>query len=318
MRFLRRSDYYRLIQADELTTILSTAKDQGGYDPDQLLIDLENGAREEISSYLSARYDIDRIFGDLPVYDPTATYYGQQRVQYHEAAWSSATNYALGARVSNGGSIYESLVANNLNHATTDTTKWKFVCLDYAIFWVSLPYQEFQEFTNYAAGSQVWFKDNYTYTAKQNTQGHYLNDAVYSTYGADLRQPALDVNQTTFNADISNTTYWTKSGSKYSVSGVLPTDGTKWTAGDNRSALIIEHMIDIVLFKLFSAVVPRSIPELRILRYNGADVNSNGGAIGWLKKVAGGDISANLYEVYPQQGMPVVFGSGGPKMTNMY
>jgi hypothetical protein len=319
MRFLRNSDY-RLIAPDELDVLLTQAVGSSGYDKTQILIDFENGAIEEISSYIMARYDVARIFSDTPVWDSTKTYSGQNRVQYHESAWDSATTYSANARVSYLGSIYNSTAGANTNHLPTDITKWTFVCLDYALFYVSIPYPEFQEFSNYPKGSQVWFKDNYTYLALQDTQGAKLGDAYFSTYGADTT--TTDLQNSLYSApaqDITNKYVWSKSTLPYTVTaGTLPTDGTKWTAGDNRSQLLLEHIVDIVLFKLCATVVPRSIPEIRILRYNGNDVNSNGGAIGWCKKIAGGDIEASLYNVYKQQGLATVYGSSSPKQVNTY
>lgn len=314
MRFLRKSDYYRLIQPNDLTTLLSTAS-QAGYDPDQLLIDSENAAIEMVKSYLSARYDLTRAFSDTPVFSTSTTYYATERVQYHETAYSTSSTYALNARVSYSGSIYRCTTAVTTPEAF-DAAKWTFVCLDYALFYVTLPYAEFLPLTNYLSGAQVWWSDNYTYTALRNTKGEPLSAAVYSYYGADLEN---DPNQPAYKDDVSNTAVWSKSASKYSVlAGTLPTDATKWTAGDNRSQLLIEHIIDITLFNLYSTISPRNIPELRLIRFDGNDRHQNGGAMGWLKKVADGVVAAQLPEKYPIQGLPVVFSSGAPKNINFY
>ena len=317
MRFLKNSDY-RLIAPDELDVLLTQAVGNSGYSKSQMLQDFENGAIEEISSYIMARYDVARIFTDTPVWNSGTTYYGQQRVEYHEPAFNPATIYTIGQRVSEAGSIYSS-IAGSAAHAF-NAAEWTFVCLDYALFYVSIPYPEFQEFANYSKGSQTWFKDNHTYLALQDTQGAKLGDAYYSTYGADTT--TTDVGGSIYSKptqDITNQYVWAKSTLPYTVvAGTLPTDGTKWTPGDNRSQLLIEHIVDIVLFKLCATVVPRSIPEIRILRYNGNDVNSNGGAIGWCKKIANGDIEANLYNVYKQQGLSIVWGSSAPKQINTY
>lgn len=314
MRFLRKSDYYRLIQPNDLTTLLSTAT-QAGYDSDQLLIDAENGAIELVKSYLSARYDLDRAFTDTPVWAAATTYYGQNRVQYHEPAYSATATYAVNDRVSYNGSIYKCITAITTPEAFT-AAKWTFVCLDYALFYVTLPYPEWQPFTNYTAGDQVWWKDDYTYTALRDAKGQLLNAAVYSKPGADLNN---DPNQPSVLEDPANTAYWQKSASKYSVvAGTLPTDATNWTAGDNRSQLLIEHIIDIALFNLYSTISPRNIPELRMIRYDGNRPNQVGGAIGWLKKVCAGEVMAQLPEKYTQQGLPLVFSSGAPKQINTY
>lgn len=61
MRFLRNTDYYRLIQPNDLDALLLSAND-AGYDGNQLLIDSENTAIEIIKNALCARFDLDRIF----------------------------------------------------------------------------------------------------------------------------------------------------------------------------------------------------------------------------------------------------------------
>ena len=190
MRFLRTTDYYRLIQPKELTTLLQTAV-TAGYDGTQLLIDSENAAIEEIRGYLSARYDLNRLFSDTPIYDPTATYFAQSRVQYHEVAYNATATYAVGYRVSFNNNIYQCSIAVTVAEAF-NPTKWTFVCLDYAIFSAILPFAEFKEFLDYPKTTSVWFSDNYTYTALQNSKGQLLNSAFYSEYGADKDVRATD------------------------------------------------------------------------------------------------------------------------------
>jgi len=51
------------------------------------------------------------------------------------------------------------------------------------------------------------------------------------------------------------------------TAGELPTDPAKWTAGDNRSQLIIRHMIYHVVFHIFHLVNARMIPEFVTLDY---------------------------------------------------
>lgn len=315
MRFLRTSDYYRLIQPNDLDALLLSATN-AGYDGEQLLIDSENTAIELISSYIKQRYDVTRIFTDTPDFDNATTYYAQNRVQYHEPAYNATLTYSIGDRRSYNNKIYEANTTIGTPEAF-NAAKWDFVCLDYALYYVTLPYPEFLPFANYVASNQVWSSDNYTYTALKNTTGQSLNNVVYSEYGADKNTSNYEPN-TIYAQDLTNSFSWQRSVSKYSITSILPTDGTKWTEGDNRSQLIIQTVIDIALFNLFSAISPRNIPELRLIRYDGNDKNANGGAIGWLKKIASGTISAELPERNPVQGLPIVWGSSFPKSNNLY
>jgi hypothetical protein len=309
MRFLRKTDYYRLIQPNDLETLLQSAV-EAGYNGEQLLIDSELSAMETIKSYLAARYDLDRAFSDTPVFDISKSYYAQSRVQYHEPTYSTSSTYPLNARVSINGNIYECTTAITAAEPFT-ISNWKFICLDYALFYVLNPAPEFQELTNYPTGSVVWFSDNYTYTALRDTTGQSLNMSVYSEYGADRS------GEYTLKEDVANSAYWLRN-SLYSFSGALPTDGTRWALGDNRNALLVEKVIDISLYNLWTVAAPRNIPEVRIIRYHGRSVNDDSCAMGWLKAVASGDISANIPGKYPIQGLSIVFNTGTPKQINTY
>ena len=64
-----------------------------------------------------------------------------------------------------------------------------------------------------------------------------------------------------------------------------------------------------------SKINPRNIHDLRKERYNGNDPLERGGAIGWLKKVAGGEVNADLPEILPSQGVSIDFGTI-PKRNN--
>ena len=315
MRFLRNTDYYRLIQPKELTTLLQTAV-ISGYDGTQLLIDSENAAIEEIRGYLSARYYLDRLFSDTPLYSGTKTYFGQNRVQYHETAYSATSTYAVGNRISINNNIYECFIAITVAEAF-NATKWTFICLDYAIFSANLPATEFKDLLDYPKTTTVWFSDNYTYTALQNTKGQLLNNAVYSEYGADRTASNVDRGTQTYLQDITSATYWLRN-TIYSFTGALPTDGTKWTQIDNRNGLMINCIVDIVLYNLFTILAPRNVPAERITRYKGESTHDTKCVIGWLKAVSMGELSANLPTKYPTQGISLIFNSGAPKSQNTY
>lgn len=56
--------------------------------------------------------------------------------------------------------------------------------------------------------------------------------------------------------------------------------------GDGRNHLIVMYLIDITLYHLFTAIAPRTVPQVRYDRYTAA--------INWLKNVAKGAISPDL------------------------
>lgn len=77
--------------------------------------------------------------------------------------------------------------------------------------------------------------------------------------------------------------------------GDLPTNTTKFTAGDNREPKLKTVVIDIVLYNIHSRITPRDIPEIRQIRYDGAgNKDKSEHAIGWLEKVQKGTITPDL------------------------
>jgi len=80
-----------------------------------------------------------------------------------------------------------------------------------------------------------------------------------------------------------------------SVAGDLPTDTTKFTAGDNREPKLKTVVIDIALYNMFSRITPMDIPVIRQIRYDGGgNKDKSEHAISWLEKVQKGTITPDL------------------------
>lgn len=324
-RLLRDKDYDRIIKAENLEQIIDEL--------DSIVLDMEQTAQEEMTSYLKQRYITDQIFSDTTVWDLARQYSGKNLVEYTEdnfddsatydgeAAYVAATTYTVGQKVSYYGYIYTALntTTGNLPTVTanwtkgaktprvlfngkiyearvngiegqlpTDTTKWAYICDDLKLFYVTLPEEEFDIATTYAAGNSVWYLDK-TYTAVTASVGLI---------------PSENPNQWG-----SGTTYETDAG-------VLPDDPSVWTAGDNRNAQIVTYLMDIVIYHLLSRM-PRNFSDVRKERYDGNSPNQTGGAIGWLKRVAAGTVNANLPEVVtstPQKS--IIYGNSRAKQNN--
>lgn len=54
------------------------------------------------------------------------------------------------------------------------------------------------------------------------------------------------------------------------TTGNLPTDNTYWGLGDNRPPMLVSVMVDLVVYDLFSHIMPDNIPEIRENRYKRA------------------------------------------------
>lgn len=280
-RFLRDNDYKRLIQDDNLLQIIESNQ--------SIKLDVEQSAQAEMISYLAQRYITSSVFTNTATYSDTSVYKGKNLVEYTEPAHNVATAYILNDRVSYNGNIYRCILAST-GFLPTNTTYWVLLCADKALFYVTLPYAEYDNTATYTVGTQVWY-NNYVYTNLVACTG------VLPT----------------------NTGFWSVGASEYTVSaGTKPTDTTKWTAGDNRNQQIVMYLIDITLYHLHSRINPRNVPDLRKERYDGNNPQQNGGAIAWLKRCASGDVTADLPNIIPQQGMSIRYNILTSVETNTY
>lgn len=291
-RLLRDKDYDRVIQTDNLSQITESSQ--------QVKLDMEQAAQAEMISYLKQRYLTARIFTDTQVFDNTATYKGKNLVEWTETAWSSSATYTINQRVSfvpagsayTYGYIYQCAVNTSAGESpTTHPAKWTQITENYSLYYAKTPQAEYDKTKSYAINDQVWYED-----------------VVYTCI-----QPCKNILPTTSG-------FWT-AGSTYTFSGALPTDTTKWTKGDNRNQQIVLFLLDITLYHLHSRINPRNVPDLRKERYDGNGPTQSGGAIGWLKKVASGDITADLPEIDPVQGNSIRWGNADGSTTrasNLY
>jgi hypothetical protein len=280
MRLLRLTDYLRHIQSDNLTQII-----EGNYNT---LLDVEQSAQSEMISYLAQRYSTNKIFTDTSVFSTGTTYYGKNLIEYTAPDYVSSTTYSINDRAVYGGIIYISTSGSTGILPSTGTTSWSAITTDKSLYYAKLPAPEYVHTTSYSTGSIIWYEDK-TYQALQTNKG-ILPD--------------------------SDTNRWSAS-TTYSFIDVFPEDTTYWIKGDNRNQQIVMYLIDCVLYHLHSRINPRNIPELRAIRYDGANSFQSGGVIGWLKKVGSDDVTADLPKIIPQQGISIRWGSN-TRNTNTY
>lgn len=268
-RLLRQLDYERAIASDNLDQVVGS-----NYN---ILIDVEQAAQLTMIGHLKQRYQTDKVFSNTSSFTLTATYKGNNLVEYTEATFSATTVYLTAQRVVYNGNIYSS-IAGSAAHAFL-LSEWTLICADKLLFYVTLPNTEYNNTTTYAVGDIVWY-ENITYTCNA---------------------PIIGILPT-------NTGYWT-TGSLYSITNIYPTDLTKWTQGDNRNQEIVMYLLYICLYNLHCRINPRNIPDLRKELYDGNIASQIGGAIGWLKNVAAGKISADIPEILPEQGLSITWGN---------
>jgi hypothetical protein len=277
-RLLRDLDYLRVIQSDNLAQIIESNQ--------QTKLDVEQSAQSEMIGYLTQRYITNQIFTDTKVFDYNAIYFGKQLVEWTTETFDILKDYYTNEYVVYNGYIYKSIAGSGA-HAF-DITEWTQICADKSLFYVNLPAPEYSNTTSYIIGDTVWYNDN-TYTCTIATVG------ILPT----------------------NTLFWTDLG-VFKIQNFYPDDIAYWTQGDNRNQQIVMYLLDITLYHLHSRINPRNVPDLRKERYDGNSPTQSGGAIAFLKRVASGDVTADLPQILPQQGMSIRYGSAVAKQTNSY
>lgn len=289
--YLIQTDFKKLIQTDNLNQIIGSDS--------TLLTSASISAVTELISYLVQKYNCTREFADLDQWYYTKAYKANERVYLDATAYNASITYALHALALQAGNVYICTTAIVAPEAF-NAAHWTLLGEQYKLFYVTLPKTEFNYNDLYVKDNQVWWKDK-TYTAKQATVViNHITELQYGSYNnLPAQNPAPDV----------DAKFW-GTGTAYALTaGTLPTDSTKWTAGDNRNPQLVNYCIDIALYTLHSRIAPRNIPDLRVKRYDEV--------ISWLKNVAKGNITAALPLLQPTSGMRVRFG-GNIKNQNKY
>ena len=299
MGYLIKPDFKRLIQSENLTQIL-------GADDTLLAAAIETAAQEAIS-YLRQKFITTREFASVTVFDYTKTYEVFDRVYLDATAHSASATYATNALVLHSGSVYRAK-ANN-GPAAFSTNNFTLLGAQYDIFYVHLPLDaqdaeipEFSYTSAYAAGDEVfWRGKKYICAIATGVISHDV--ALQSRTVAGLPLPNV------FPDDpVNGPKYW-GAGTTYNAPSKWVTDTDYWTAGDNRSAQMVQYTIDIALYHLHSRIAPRNIPDLRVKRYDDA--------ITWLRRAAKGEITPNLPGIQPRSGGTIRYG-GNTKLINSY
>lgn len=291
MGYLILQDCKKLIQGDNLAAIIGSDY--------TLLDDAISAAVQEARSYLVQKYDCDREFISMLPWDRTKAYKAGNLVYLDALAYNNATSYVVNDLATYNGNVY---ICINAMTGNFNGSNWNQLGAQYAKFWVSFPQLEFQYTSVYAKGNKAWWNDKVYTCAIPTVIPTHVSQIQYNQI-ANI--PQLNIAPD----DLSlGSTYW-GSGTSYSISaGTLPTDTTKWTAGDMRSAQMVMYCTDIALYILHTRIAPRNIPELRVKRYDDA--------IKWLKNAAKGDITADIPVLQPKQGRRIRFGSEVRKINN--
>ena len=201
------------------------------------------------------------------------------------------------------GLIYMSNTAITIPE-TFNPAHWTLLGFQYEMFYVTLPYPEFDISTYYPLNTKVWYKDTiYTCLVESVILDH--ETAIQFQSVNSLPYPNV------FPDDpVQGLINWSNNG-LYTVLGSNLLNPVIWTRGDNRSQQMVELMMDMVIYKLYKKMGTKSIPEDRIDAFSMA--------IGKLKEWAKGDFTTpfKLIALQPPQGGRVRYG-GQVKSINNY
>lgn len=301
-RYLNTYDYTTIIQNSQLNQVLQipgvggSPNNNSPYNNPKL-VKAELTAMEEVKSYLTQRWDLTAEFTGTNPWNYYTTYSSGDRVILDYGTFSSTADYsATGSCVVYNGEAYMSLG----NGATTSTpdinpSSWVDLGSQYTIFYGNYNAPDFNTENFYNVNDVVYWAGD-TWIATSPTR--ILTDIEALQYVRLEYLPPANIFPTDVNNN-KNAQYWANQGTYSIPFGTLPMNTAYWTQGDNRCQQIVMFVMDITIYHLSKGLAPMNIPELRVKAYNDA--------IKYLKMASVGDITLNLPEKKPTQGLKIRF-----------
>jgi len=275
MAYLRLKDYQRFIDIKQLDEVTD--------ENDYTRVDLEPTSEEEAVSYLVQKYDTEREFSGLDVYNPTVTYKALSKV------YLDADLYEVGVKVADetlvlGADGYVYLSNNGVDSDPIDEpSDWDKLGKQYTFFYGKLPFAEWDWQKSYKANVTVWYKDH-TYISKNGS----------TTIAPDNED---------FGSD-----FWTDLG-EYTIALNTITDTSKWLAGDIRCQKLVECVVMLTLYKLYKHTASSNVPEWIGQSYDDS--------IKWLEGAGQGKFTPPLKELSNLVGHRIRI-TGNQKNVNIY
>lgn len=234
MAYLRKEDYYHLIQLSNLNQLTNN--------DDKLLDRCEGIATAEINGYLSARFEVAKEMKDVTLWSVTKEYTGGEIVYLDGDTYDSGTTYSVDDIVKQEGNVY--ICIQSGVDKLSDDTYFTLIGQTETLYYSVYPSPKYNYLTEYSTGDEVFY-DGKEYTALKDNQGIKPDDA---TNGA---------------------TYW-GSGTAYNFTGDLINDSTYWAEGDLRNQQLLMITIDLTLYHIHKRIAPQNIPDLRVKCYDDA------------------------------------------------
>lgn len=329
MGYLRLYDYFSNIQQPVFNQVLQSN--------DSLRVVKEAVSQALITSYITQKFDVSKEFLDTKVFAVGTTYYANSLVELSGyPAYVNATTYTgVGTDfVINASKAY--VLKTSGATGAFDASKWTLLGSVYDLFYITLPYTEFNIYGIYKVGDIRYWKNKVYQCLSPTVIPDHIEQLQAGTYAN------LPLNNVFPDDPINGLKNW-GAGVTYSLSGLIPNgvapaawaagpyvagdrvtlngqiwkalvnnsvkpglDITNWqpegwTFGDNRNAQLVECMVWITIAKLAPLISPRNIPVFWDTKYKEF--------ITWLQMCADGHVTLDAPLIQPSQGSKIRFGS---------
>ncbi|MGN6416134.1 MAG: hypothetical protein ACTHMC_01490 [Pseudobacter sp.] len=288
MGYLYPADYNKAIQDVSLQQIISGDR--------SLLASGELFAQGLMVSHLRQKYDTAQEFTNTNAYNPSSPYGANDRVYLDAPAYSATASYNVGELCLQGGKVFQCTVAISVGELF-NPGHWLLLGAQYTLFYALCPDPVFNLQGVYSTGNKVFWK-NRIYTCI-NATWFYDHQSMLQ-FGATYNVPP----QNYFPDDpINGSKQWQDNGAYIVPPGsLLSTDPVYFLAGDNRNQQMVAYMLDVMIYRIYTRIAPKNIPEDRESNYKIA--------LMWLRDCAkGDDITADLVKKQPLQGRRIRGGS---------
>lgn len=291
-RYCTNFDYQPIIQPGQIEYQLLS-------NDIQTVIQAENIAIAEAQSLLAGKYDLSSEFTATNVWSYGASYSPGMRVIMDYATYSSGVTYSLGQCVIVPNiNVYDNSNYNPIGEAycltgtvswgpttslPSNDSNWSDLGEQFSFYNVNYPAPYFNQSEFYQVGDIVYW-DGFTWSCQ--TQTPAINQTLAEQY---IYINAIPRNPLPTGPENSAGLYWlTASGScqtplvgetysigtqsigTYTIYDTLPTNTNFWSAGDNRSQMMLLRIMEIALYYLHKRIQPTNIPEHRMVAYRSA------------------------------------------------
>lgn len=280
MAFIRVQDYYIRISAANLNQILGQAQ--------QITGDTEVRYGSELTAIayargkLTQRFKVDKIFTDIMMFSAAAPYKWGDLIDLEAAAYSNIIVYNANEFIlyTDGNIYYKNSETSGYAAGILPIDDAYFTLVGAPSLYYVTPPPTFDEDTFYTPGQFTVYNYEY-YVRTANTDGYKVDgyrenqqsslfdewaDVPFvggTIFGSPYANPGADVYGNLMTPQ--NQQYWKKiiDFTPYQITGVWPSDATKWTHGDNRNQLIVKAVIDMALLEVHGVINPNQVPALR-------------------------------------------------------